>query len=160
MRKMSSHVKVALKTMFWRCAVSGDLWNLNTFVSLRMCSALSALTWVKDIQCTWLQRKWWHYRECQMEVVNNTELVMLLCKRGYWRLKLNKHTWERQVEGDRKCKCLYECENQDKIGKSRRFLLGVELFFVCYRRSHLTWKDHGYHYDSSYLTYCMDIRWR
>jgi hypothetical protein len=25
MRKMSSHVEVALKTMFWRCVVSGDL---------------------------------------------------------------------------------------------------------------------------------------
>jgi hypothetical protein len=25
MRKMSSHVKIALKTMFWRCALSGDL---------------------------------------------------------------------------------------------------------------------------------------
>jgi len=25
MRKMSGHVKVALKTMFWGCVVSGDL---------------------------------------------------------------------------------------------------------------------------------------
>jgi hypothetical protein len=25
MRKMTSHVRLALKTMFWRCVVSGDL---------------------------------------------------------------------------------------------------------------------------------------